>query len=152
MLPDSKRYAESESEHAEIAARQVTIARVLFEDDAPVWLVARHYLAPTSASDLAKRSAEIGAPLTEACVLSIDEMDDPVAVLAVQTQWSETMWTTVLRAIADDQERAMWVHARTGEVFAPYDGGVDVIFSSGERRDLYRQRFASWLSSRADGL
>ena len=28
MLPDSKRYAESESEHAEIAARQVTIARL----------------------------------------------------------------------------------------------------------------------------
>ena len=114
--------------------------------------MARHYLAPTSASDLAKRSAEIGAPLTEACVLSIDEMDEPVAVLAVHTRWSESRWARVLRAIADDQERAMWVHARTGEVFAPYDGGVDVIFSSGERRDLYRQRFSAWLSPRPDGL
>ncbi len=50
------------------------------------------------------------------------------------------------------EARAMWVHSSTGEVFAPYDGGVDVVFSSVERRDLHRQRFSAWLSSRPDGL
>jgi hypothetical protein len=44
------------------------------------------------------------------------------------------------------------VHERTTEVFAPYDGGVDLIFSNVERRDQYRQRFSAWLSARPDGL
>jgi hypothetical protein len=42
------------------------------------------------------------------------------------------------RAIANNAERAMWVHASSADVFAPYDGGVDMIFSSVERRDAHR--------------
>jgi hypothetical protein len=38
-LPDSKRYAGTEAEFAEIAERQVTAAEALLDHDAPVWLV-----------------------------------------------------------------------------------------------------------------
>jgi hypothetical protein len=59
---------------------------------------------------------------------------------------------TALRAVADDRVRALWVSEVTGEVFAPYDGGADLIVMSGERAELLRGTFASWLSPRTDGL
>ena len=40
----------------------------------------------------------------------------------------------------------------TGEVFAPYDGGADLIVRSSERAKALRAGFVDWLSGRADGL
>ncbi|MGN6127586.1 MAG: DUF3885 domain-containing protein [Humibacter sp.] len=37
-------------------------------------------------------------------------------------------------------------------VYAPYDGGADVIAPTIEARDALRERFSAWLSPRADGL
>jgi hypothetical protein len=151
-LPDSKRYASTESESAEIAARQVTTAKALFEDDAPVWLVTWRYFPPWGASELAQESEEVGVPLVEGGILPGDADGETIAVLVARLRWSVSASATLRRAIADDQERAMWVHERTLEVFAPYDGGVDLIFSSVERRDQCRQRFSAWRSARSDGL
>lgn len=37
-------------------------------------------------------------------------------------------------------------------VYAPYDGGADVIAPTVEARDALRERFSAWLSPRTDGL
>jgi hypothetical protein len=151
-LPDSKRYASAESEAAEIAERQVTTAKALFEDDTPVWLVTWRYPPPSAARELAQPNEKVGVPLVEVGVIAGDVEDETIAVLVARLRWSPSTSARLRRAIAEDEERAMWVHERTAEVFAPYDGGVDLIFSSAERRDQYRQRFSAWLSPRPDGL
>jgi hypothetical protein len=151
-LPDSKRYAGSESEAAEIGKRQVTTAKALFEDDAPVWLVTWRYRAQGQTTDLPEPSEMIGVPLVEAGVLAVDAEDEIVAVLVARLRWSASTSASLRRAIADDAERAMWMHELTAEVFAPYDGGVDLIFSSVQRRDEHRERFSAWLSAHPDGL
>jgi hypothetical protein len=152
-LPGSKRYADSDAEAAEIAQRQVASAQALFEDDAPVWLVTWRYGSLSGAmNDVAPLGEKMGLPLVEACALAVDEEDQTIAVLVAALRWSPSSSAPLRRAIANDEERAMWVHARTAEVFAPYDGGVDLIFSSVERRDQHRSRFSAWLSSRPDGL
>jgi hypothetical protein len=150
-LPASKRYAGNASEAAEIAERQVTTAKALFEDDAPVWLVTWRYGSPPGAAELAEPSEAIGVPLVEAGVLAGDADEGTTAVLVARLRWDASASEKLRRAIARDEERAMWVHERTAEIFAPYDGGVDLIFSSTERRDQHRPRFSAWLSTRADG-
>lgn len=151
-LPHSKRYAETESEAAEIAERQVTTAKALFEDDAPVWLVTWRCHSSAGTRELAQISEKVGVPLAEAGILTGDADDETIAIMVARVRWSASASSSLRRAIADDQVRAMWVQQRTAEVFAPYDGGVDLIFSSVERRDQYRQRFSTWLSARPDGL
>jgi hypothetical protein len=151
-LPYSKRYAGTQSEAAEIAERQVTTAKAPFEDDAPVWLVTWRYHPPPGATELAYPSEKFGALLVEAGVLDGDAEHETITVLVARLRWSASTSASLRRAIADDEERAMRVHERTAEVFAPYDGGVDLIFSSVERRDQHKQRFSAWLSSRPSGL
>ena len=151
-LPRSKRYADIESEAAEIAERQVTTAKALFEDDGLVWLVTwRHHLT-SEASDLAQPSESCGVRLMEAGEVAGDAEGETLALLVARLRWSASTSARLRLAIANDEERAMWMHERTAEVFAPYDGGVDLIFSSVERRDRYKQRFSAWLSARPDGL
>jgi len=151
-LPNSKRYANTESEAGEIAGRQATTAKALFENDAPVWLVTWRYHPPPGAVELAQPGEKIGVPLVVAGILAGDEEDATIAVLVGRLRWNASTSASLRRAIADDEGRAMWVHERTAEVFAPYDGGVDLIFSSVERRDEHRQRFSAWLSAHPDGL
>ena len=59
---------------------------------------------------------------------------------------------TLLDAIAADVQRALWVSARSGAVFAPYDGGADLIVPSEVERDALAETFAAWRSPRPDGL
>ena len=37
-------------------------------------------------------------------------------------------------------------------VIAPYDGGVDVIVDSTEKRDRLKAKYVDWLSDREDGM
>jgi hypothetical protein len=150
-LPDSKRYADTEAESAEIAARQVTAAEALFDNDAPVWLVTWRYHLP-GATEVAEPSETVEGPLVEAGVLPGEAEDETITVLVTGLRWSASTSASLRRAIADDKQRAMWVHQRTAEVFSPYDGGVDLVFSTVERRDEYRQRFSAWLSPCPNGL
>jgi hypothetical protein len=149
-LPGSKRYAETQGEAAEVATRQMAAAKALFEDADPVWVVTWRFGPLAATTDVLVRST--GLRLEEACVLAEDEQDEPVTVLAGSERWNAEGSASLRCAIAEDRERAMWVHAITGEVFAPYDGGVDLIFSTVERRDANRPIFADWLSTLSSGL
>lgn len=53
---------------------------------------------------------------------------------------------------AEDRLRAAWLGTSSGEVFAPYDGGVDLILANEGRRDALAGKYGDWLSGRPDGL
>ena len=48
--------------------------------------------------------------------------------------------------------RGILLNCRSGSVYAPYDGGADLIYDSTFSRDVARERFAEWLPSTSDGL
>jgi hypothetical protein len=83
-LPDSKRYAGTESEAAEIAERQVTTAKALFEDGAPVWLVPWRCHPSPGATEIAQPSEKVGVPRVVAGVLAGDAEDETIAVLVAR--------------------------------------------------------------------
>ena len=58
----------------------------------------------------------------------------------------------ILKAIADDEIRAMFVSPSNKCIIAPYDGGVDVIVDSMEKRDSLKVIYKDWLSDREDGM
>ena len=58
----------------------------------------------------------------------------------------------ILKAIADDEIRTLFVSTSKKCVIAPYDGGVDVLVESTEKRDRLKVKYKDWLSDREDGM
>jgi hypothetical protein len=59
----------------------------------------------------------------------------------------------ILRLAADDGSGALLiVPVAMGWLYAPYDGGADVIADTSQRRDHLRESHASWLSAHPSGL
>lgn len=58
----------------------------------------------------------------------------------------------LLVATADDQTSLKIVGSEVDWIYAPYDGGADVLAPDRIERDALRDGFSGWLSGRVDGL
>ena len=67
-------------------------------------------------------------------------------------QWDLAPNAELLRRIALDEVRAIWMNRSTGELFAPYDGGLDIIAADESRRNSLRSTFSAWLPANDAGL
>mgnify|MGYP000411485810 CR=1 FL=1 len=47
----------------------------------------------------------------------------------------------LLRAIANDETRALFVSVEKNVLVAPYDGGIDLILKDSETRDNYKKKY-----------
>nr|WP_156809766.1 hypothetical protein [Riemerella columbina] len=84
---------------------------------------------------------------------SANEDEEPPLNLYVETtEWHRDEKNELLRAIADDTVRAMWVCPFKNILIAPYDGGMDIIVPSTQQRDRLKNKYKDWLSHREDGL
>ena len=152
-LPGSKRYAEKQSERRILLDRQRRLASRVLPDQSRCFVVVPRYQklsrgAPGRVPEMedAQFSCESRGKL------HADSKGDDVWFLVSTQQWDFAVAERALLAIAEDRLRAVWVNCQTSEIFAPYDGGVDVILASSRRRDAVKSEFAKWLSPRSDGL
>jgi hypothetical protein len=152
-LPESKRYPETESEYGEALRRQAALGDEVLGTGNPCWIVVPEYRIGSEAS---VEFPEIPATtLGRGLVFSDDDPDDPPMMMTAwvaEVAWSPASSLTTRRAIIDDKFRALWVSKTTAEVFAPYDGGVDVIVATSTRRDELVAKYASWLSPHPTGM
>lgn len=81
--------------------------------------------------------------LDRALAQVVDE--DTVTFFAARTVWDPEQFNAALHAIAEDRFRALWASEK-GEVFCPYDGGVDLILRPSARVAELRTKFEAWLS------
>lgn len=154
-LPNSKRYPESPDEKDLLLARHDAVARSVLPGSCT--LVTAVY-APATVGERARFDG-FGARAFE-CVSSYTDPGDPdglgndidASIWAADTAWDLSADRDLLLAIAMDEARALWVAASSGEVFAPYDGGADIIARDPSRRAALQTEFADWLSPRDDGL
>ncbi|MCU1290454.1 MAG: hypothetical protein JWN60_2683, partial [Acidobacteria bacterium] len=59
----------------------------------------------------------------------------------------------VLLCVANEQIYNFFVvSCEHGRIFAPYDGGVDVILENTEERDEFKAKYKDWLSLHPSGL
>ena len=156
-LPESKRYPETEQEMKLLLRRHAKVASQLLSLAEPCLIVRSLY-----------EGAQVGAtrPFDEfderpfECIASMrhpdadDEAIEPwdISFWVNSTNWDPELERTALVATANDELRAIWFNPQSGEIYAPYDGGADVILRETKRRERLKAMFADWLSARPDGL
>jgi hypothetical protein len=153
-LPGSKRYAETEDEHREILRRQGMLFADLIGEGSRCELVFSYY------GEEASLPAEVRAALHRLApgflmMLTADESNlvAEYPLLHASFTWQPGSLDTILRAVADDLlETPIFVGVEQGRILAPYDGGIDLIVESKERRAELASRYASWRSTHPAGL
>ncbi len=155
-LPGGKRYAETEAEDAVILERHVAIANAVLGAGEPCWLSACVFDHPGELTRDSTYSAVTELGLREAFTreFSASSHDERVSVriFAGAAVWDAARFQKWLRAIANDELRLLWICMATGAVFAPYDGGADLILPMEADRSRVEAELQSWRSDRDDGL
>ena len=143
-LPESKRYAEDETEMQEILRRHSCVADAVLGKGADCILFFPDYAKRVSASAFAAFSGELFCRYKE---------DADITMLATRTRWQSGKFDDILRLVANDKVCYIsWMNTQTGEMFAPYDGGADLFLNSTTRRDMLKSRFEDWLSKHPQGF
>ena len=142
-LPESKRYADTPEERAEILRRANVIAGELFRANPACWLTHALYY------EEARHDPEIEG-LQFAFVdadPTADEGGEKVAVYAKRVEWRSGAFDHFFGRIADDElSSVLWVSVETGAIFAPYDGGFDLILPTAREAEEFNLRWLDWRS------
>ena len=156
-LPESKRYARSESEYTIILNRQNQLINDLIGEGSEI-AISFGYYSDNLTENCEIEQTDFGAFHKS---LTIDlhrerpnEFDEPTYfdVYVKIANWKNNSQDQMLKAIADDEFRAMVISLSTGLIIAPYDGGVDVITESKLETDKLKLKYKDWLSTREDGM
>jgi hypothetical protein len=145
-LPASKRHADTPEDVAEVLYRANAIGDALFRQQPDCWLVKASYTATLN--------PKLGSLWLEyAFDLDPSEAEGAkVGVYAMRTRWTTGAFNHVLREIADaDIYSLMWVGTATGVVFAPYDGGFDLIFPTANGASMFEAFRPEWRSTQPSG-
>ncbi len=157
-LPESKRYPETENEYSILLDRANTLASELFVTGDVC------YLFSSRPDDTGNSIVDAPVPFARKSrdlekVFSWTDPDDseeePIhwSTYSREISWTPKSNDDVLMKIADgDDYGVLWMSAMSSEVFAPYDGGFDLILRDRQRvRDIIA-KYPDWLSSRHDML
>ena len=158
-LPESKRYADNETEMSIILDRQNQLLTDLFGDDSKIFLVSGDYLWSGIASE-----QSIYERLNDYHFTRLDDIDlhqinaedydkgDLYSPAFASISWKVGQHDELLQSIAEDQEQAFFACFDKKIIAAPYDGGMDLILKDRSTRDFYRNKYQDWLSNSENGL
>jgi hypothetical protein len=163
-LPDSKRYADNQLEIDELLARQNTVLLDVIGKGEECVLVAGDW--SESAGELINGSAcPILADFIKYSLPSISKQDfDPeteddeftpvfLRLAYGYHKLQEGSLNEILLCVADERVTNFFVvDFNKSRIFAPYDGGVDVVLRNTTERDDFKSKYSNWLSKRPDGL
>jgi hypothetical protein len=144
-LPQAKRYADTKAEWEILLRRQHAVMKDLLGDWTQADMVFNSHTASNPVPSL-KPVTYLGA----FAVGENPEEDTPVHAHLVTLSLDEKSLDPLLRQIADDQLRAFFIGKN--RLIAPYDGGMDLILESAPACKAFKEKYADWLSERADGL
>ena len=91
----------------------------------------------------------VGFSLVDSFASNEDTMTD---IFIRITQWTEGKYNKLLREIANEESRVMFICPSKNCILAPYDGGVDIIAKTELERDRLKVKYSQWLSAREDGM
>jgi len=150
-LPGAKRYADTEAEYVEVLRRHSTVLRTLAEDT-PVWVIAEDWDGRTIESGWT-RDAILGRwPWRRSHDFAVtDELAAVGSFYWVRSSPLQDLGG-LLRDVADGGANVVIGGHDLSWVYAPYDGGADVILPTRPERDALARRHRRWRSTRRDGL
>lgn len=156
-LPEAKRYAETARELVTVLTRQNTIASDLLGADSPAVLVASPSHTPVLVRPARGERQFSRLPLEPLMILTEGDVDGKtpwsIPLSSVRIHWQAGALDDVLADVANDLLKPFAVvSSTTARVFAPYDGGADLILASEAERDEFRMKYEAWLSPHPSGL
>ncbi|PKK37048.1 hypothetical protein BWI96_09230 [Siphonobacter sp. SORGH_AS_0500] len=160
-LPNSKRYAEDESEWQILLSRQNEIITDFFGLETPFLIVAEEYnwgdnrqIHITDEEDIFKPFSFVRLDNIELNKIDSEEYNEPdiYRPAFALTIWKPKYHDNLLREIANDNIRAYFISFDKNVIVAPYDGGVDFILKDITTKENYKNKYRQWLSEREDGL
>lgn len=154
-LPAAKRYAQSASEDQEILRRHNTVLTDLMGRGRTFVLVTTGY-AETAPPTMQPPEVAAHYPSSQHFLSSRMEDDfiPPYWHFFMDVLlWEPRMTDPLLRQIAADVvHNVLFVSMERQSVYAPYDGGADIILPSASERAVLRHRYTDWLSAHPQGL
>ncbi|CDZ31493.1 Hypothetical protein NGAL_HAMBI1145_02550 [Neorhizobium galegae bv. officinalis] len=160
-LPGSKRYAESHVEYEGVLQRLSTLAKMIFDPGEDCWIVRCE--SPFAGGSKQRAGAKSRFMELHPCKSStrigevrLEDGEEIWSAYAAKCSWDFIGSRQLLIAIADDmtdgKDWTLWFSARSGRVYAPYDGGIDIFSNSIDWIGSLRDSFPDWLSNDASGL
>ncbi|MEO0472099.1 MAG: hypothetical protein AAF206_20905 [Bacteroidota bacterium] len=156
-LPESKRYADTEAEYQIILRRQNQLLDALIGEGTFIFSSFLQYTEDLS--NIHYRQLPDFTAFQKTWTIDLHqerpeehESDQPIDIFVKREKWQSGGKDELLRAIADDVVRVMFICPSKNCIVAPYDGGVDVIVDSTDRRDALKQKYKDWLSATESGL
>lgn len=138
-LPESKRYANTETEYAELLTRHNAVATHTLGQNSPCYLIEGYWV-------------EQGMHAGE-WIANLAKCDEILRFETSNLIWKSGQHDRLLCDIADCKRTNIVFGSReTNCIYAPYDGGADLIFRNEQERDERKQRYIGWLSKHPKGL
>jgi hypothetical protein len=156
-LPDAKRYAEDDAERRELLRRQSALGDFALGRDADCVVFTHCFRIDNEPSgrlemDVAGLpSLDFARRWTVPCPEEPD-LDLVCAAAGETVRWDPEQLAAAMGTAAVDASRWLLLSLRTRQVFAPYDGGVDLFLASPERVRKAKACFGGWLSPHPSGL
>lgn len=155
-LPDARRFPATADEYHEVLQRYnaVLCDLVAESDSAAIYLITVEY----GDGDLAAGGEPIHVGLHPGAVAWMRAADPAEPEMSYAVHVSHVDFTPgdldgLFHYVAEDRTTDVVVAAESlNWLFAPYDGGMDVIAPSTGERDRLAVLFGSWRSKRPDGL
>lgn len=127
-----------------------TAASAVLGDASDCWVSAELY-ARNDLAYAAHAAVIAQLDMTKAGRIEVTGDERKANIYAAKTTWEPHRRDVILRQIANDEVRLMWMNAATGAVFAPYDRGVDLILPSVSDVSRLAHAHSDWLSSYPGG-
>ena len=157
-LPDSKRYAETAREMTALLARHNTVASDVLGDGAPCVIVTKAEYNPRVGRPARGHVQFARLQLKPLVVVTANNPNDtgagwPIPLSYARIEWQPGSLDDVLIDVANALLGPfLIVSEATARVYAPYDGGADLILRTPDERDEFRNRYQAWLSTHPSGL
>jgi len=150
-LPNAKRYADTDAEHAEILSRHLTVLRTLAQDT-PVWVIAQDWDGRDIHSGWSRDAIPGRWPWRRSHdFAATDELGVLGSFYWVRSSAVQDL-VGLLGDVADDRANVVIGGPDLAWVYAPYDGGADVILPTRAQRNALARRHRRWKSTRRNGL
>lgn len=150
-LPDGRRLPEGDADMAVILHRYRTVLEVVNPEQAALTVVGADWGPPDGAGGWTRQHLPGRRPWR------ISSLADDGGTPGTTFFWASEGVATddlddLLRLAAVDAAHVIVVPPDMSWVFAPYDGGVDVLVIDSDSRETVREPLGPWLSTHPEGL
>lgn len=151
-MPESKRYPDSNEDLRGAIERMLVLADQVLGAGSQCWMVANPYIKAPALQPNVIDEFSLYPCLEWVDTEEVLDGESLVSHAGVQI-WTKDRFVSLLKRIAIGEcEQIMWVSQQHYSVFAPYDGGVDLILPDEKTSTSIALKYSNWLSPFPGGM